>query len=127
MKIDCTHTKEGLWKIFCNLPAAFFAIIELTIKGMQLTVAVTSLAAYIFLSAGTISLVWLAMQQPTSEAAWHIWAVVNLTMKSGIDSSLSRVPPEMSNKFSNWVYPCLCIFCSLLSSDGDDILEQIIL
>jgi hypothetical protein len=50
---------------YVNLPAAFFPMIELTIKGLQLTVAVTSLAAYISLSAGTIFFVCPTMQQPT--------------------------------------------------------------
>ena len=60
---------------------------------MLSTVAVTSRWAYMILSAGTRASVWPTIQQPTEvrilRILWELWR----TVKPGMDSSLSRVPP----------------------------------
>ena len=76
-----------------DLPAAFLEMIELTISGVELTVAVTSLVAYIVLSAGTIFSVCPTIQQPVFSTASTICCLVNFTLKPSMDSSLSKVPP----------------------------------
>ena len=74
--------------------AIFFDMIELAISGRELTVPVTSRSAYSLPSAGASSCVCPAMTTPTSRS-WRLnCSMVRCTLKPGIDSSLSRVPPE---------------------------------
>lgn len=63
-------------------------------REIQFTVAETSLAAYIALSAGAIFSVWPTMQQPILSTMVHISEEVKFMLNPGMDSSLSKVPPK---------------------------------
>ena len=73
--------------------ASFLDMMLLTMSGMELTVAVTSRRAYIFLSAGARFAVWPAMTKPTVPAISRKRSGLMDVEKPGKDSSLSMVPP----------------------------------
>eukprot|EP00042_Codosiga_hollandica_P048945 m.559474 g.559474 ORF g.559474 m.559474 type:complete len:332 (+) comp57774_c0_seq1:107-1102(+) len=73
--------------------ATFFETIEELMSGMDSTVDVISRIAYRILSPGTSVFVWPTMQQPTLAMICDICATLCSTLKPGMDSSLSRVPP----------------------------------
>jgi hypothetical protein len=64
-----------------------------TIRGRLDTVAVTSLNAYSFLSAGAISDVYAAITRPMLSVIFYTSSRDNPTLNPLIASSLSRVPP----------------------------------
>jgi len=63
------------------------------IRGMESTVAVTSRAMYSTASAGASDDVWPTIQHPASVTAARTSSVLIITVKPGMDSSLSNVPP----------------------------------
>ena len=76
-------------------PAAIFLDIMLPdMRGIFSTVPVTSLKAYSFLSAGVRLSVWLISTILLVFANLRASASVISILKPGMDSNLSRVPPE---------------------------------
>ncbi len=73
--------------------ANFLLIILEAIKDISSTVAVRSLKAYIFLSAGAIFAVWPATAIPVLFAILIKSSVDREVLNPGIDSNLSIVPP----------------------------------
>mmetsp|Transcript_22070 Transcript_22070/g.42893 ORF Transcript_22070/g.42893 Transcript_22070/m.42893 type:complete len:261 (-) Transcript_22070:322-1104(-) len=73
--------------------AIFLDMMEDTISGRLLVVALTSRSAYIRLSTGATVLVAPVMQTPISWRFFTISSLVRLVLKPAIDSSLSNVPP----------------------------------
>ena len=77
-----------------RVPAAnFFPIIDTAIKGILSTVAVTSLRAYNFLSAGVKFPDCPMTQMPVFLTISKKASLSKLTLMPGIDSNLSTVPP----------------------------------
>ena len=77
-----------------SIPSAIFLLmIDAAMRGRLSTVAVTSRRAYSLRSAGAISGVWPMSPRPhsrrTARSSWRL----RRTLKPGIDSSLSSVPP----------------------------------
>ena len=76
------------------LPSAIFLLMmEAAMRGMLLTVAVTSRSAYSFLSAGASEAVWPMMAVPTSRRTCLNSSIERPMRNPGMDSSLSSVPP----------------------------------
>ncbi len=73
--------------------ASFLLMIELAISGMESTVAVTFLKAYICLSAGTRRAVWAARLTWILLTTSTNFSFGSSTCIPGMDSSLSTVPP----------------------------------
>ena len=77
-----------------SIPSAIFLlIIDPQIKGFESMVPVTSLKAYIFLSAGQMVLVCDIMQSPDLSTFFLKSVMLRSVLKPGIVSSLSTVPP----------------------------------
>ena len=77
-----------------SAPEASFLLIMLeAMSGMPSTVPVTSLSAYISLSAGTRFFVCPITQRPISATICLNLSIVSSTLTPGTDSSLSSVPP----------------------------------
>ncbi len=73
--------------------ASFLLMMEAQIRNGLSTVPVTSRNAYSLRSAGAISAVWPIMEHPQVSSTWRNRATGRLTLKPGIASSLSSVPP----------------------------------
>lgn len=81
-------------RTIASAPAAIFLLMmELAISGMESTVAVTSLRAYSFLSAGVRLPLWPMMAMPCSLTRRVKSSLVSSTWKPSTASSLSIVPP----------------------------------
>ena len=77
--------------------ANFLLMIEEAINGIESTVAVTSLNAYSFLSAGSIDLLWPIMAIPFFVTrSINSWGLISILIP-GIASNLSKVPPVKPN------------------------------